>query len=111
MIEFTVCVTGRRDCSSICNLELRFSDGHIWQYQCSFSNGDCQWHRITYRYVGYPENQMPSHVSVYLKGKDQPCWAGNYGTKFAQTKLQLALREEHETHNQELDEALTEPDL
>jgi hypothetical protein len=54
---------------------------------------------------------MPSHVSVYLKGKDQPCWAGNYGTKFAQTKLQLALREEHETHNQELDEALTEPDL
>ncbi len=110
VIEFTVCVAGRRDCSSVCNLELCFSNGHIWQYQRSFSNGDCQWHRITYRYIDYPENEMPSHVSITLKGKDQRFWAGYYGTKFAQIKLRLALKKEDETENQEFEETLIEPD-
>jgi hypothetical protein len=110
VIEFTVCVAGRWDCSSICNLELSFSDGHIWRYQRLFTNGDRQWYRITYRYINYPENQMPSHVSINLRGKDRQYWAGNYGAKFAQIKLRLALRKEHETKNEELDEALIEPD-
>jgi hypothetical protein len=111
VIEFTVYIAGRRDCSSICHLELRFSDDHIWQYQRTFSNADCQWHRITYRYVNYPENQMPSHVSILLKGKDQRYWLGNYGAKFAQIKLRLALREENETENQESEEIIIQPDI
>jgi hypothetical protein len=110
VIEFTVCVAGRRDCSSQCKLELCFSNGHIWQYERSFSNGDCQWHRITYRYIDYPKNEIPSHVSINLRGKDLPVWAGNYGAKFAQIKLRLVLREEHETENQEFEETLIEPD-
>lgn len=51
---------------------------------------------------------MPSHVSLTLKGKDRRYWAGAYGAKFAQIKLQLALREEHETENQQLEETLIE---
>ncbi|CAF3501698.1 unnamed protein product [Rotaria socialis] len=106
VIEFTVCVAGRWDCSSICNLELCFSNGHEWKYQRSFSNGDCQWHRLIYRYVNYRPNEMPSHVSIILKGKDQRFWAGNYGAKFAQIKLRLALRQENETENQEFEETM-----
>ncbi len=109
VIEFTVCLAGRCDCSSHCHLELYFSNGHIWRYQRSFLNGDRQWHRITYRYIDYPENQMPAHVSITLRGKDQRYWAGNYGTKFAQIKLRLALRQQHETENQALEEILIEP--
>ncbi len=104
-------MAGRWDCSSICNLALHFSNGHIWTYERSFSNGDCKWYRITYRYMDYPENQMPAHVSIRLKGKDRQFWAGNYGTKFAQMKLRLALREENETENQELEETLVEPEI
>lgn len=110
MIEFTVCIAGRRDCPSECSIELCFSDGHVWQYQRSFVNGDCQWHRIIYRYVAYPKKQMPSHVSLLLKGKDRRYWAGAYGTKFAQIKLRLALRKEDETENQESEEIFIEPD-
>ena len=110
VIEFTVCIAGRWDCSSICNLRLSFSDKHAWDYQHLFTNGDRQWHRITYRYINYPENQMPSHVTIYMRGKDQRFWAGNYGTKFAQIKLRLALRKEDERENQELEEIITAPD-
>ncbi|CAF3735821.1 unnamed protein product, partial [Rotaria sordida] len=35
---------GRGNCSSICSLEL-------WRYQRWFTNRDCQWYRITYRYI------------------------------------------------------------
>ncbi len=111
IIEFTICVAGRSDCSSICHLRLYFSDDHTWDYQRSFSNGDCQWHRITYRYIDYSENQMPSHVTIHIKGKDQRGWAGNYGAKFAQIKLHLVLRKEDERENQEFEEILTQPDL
>lgn len=53
---------------------------------------------------------MPSHVAIYLKGKDRQFWAGQYGAKFAQIKLRLVLREEQQAENQELEEVLTEPD-
>lgn len=107
VIEFTVCIAGRRDCSSICHLELNFSNSHIWNYQRTFSNGDCHWHRITYRYVDYLKEEMPSHVSIVLKGKDSRFWAGHYGTKFAQIKLKLALRQENENENQVFEETIT----
>ncbi len=111
MIEFSVCVAARWDCASRYNLELHFSNDHIWTYQNSFSNGENKWHRITYRYMNYPSNEMPEYVSICLKGKDQQFWAGNYGTKFAQMKLRLALRGENEMENQESDETLIEPEI
>lgn len=90
---------------------MEFSDDHYWNYQRSFSNGDCQWHCITYRYMAYPENQMPSDVTIIMRGKDQRFWAGNYGAKFAQIKLRLALRKEDESENQESEEIITEPNV
>ena len=103
-------MAGRWDCASECKLTLTFSDGHEWHCQRSFTNGDNQWHRITYRYMTYASNQMPSRVSIHLKGKDRQYWAGHYGTKFAQIKLRLVLREENQREDQELEEILTPPE-
>lgn len=103
-------MAARWDCSSTCDIELSFSNRHQWRHQCSFNNGEQQWHRITYRYMSYPKNRMPSRVSIHMQGKDLRFWAGNYGTKFAQIRLRLLLREEHRETDEALDETLIAPE-
>lgn len=111
MIEFSICTAGRWDCSYRYKLKLSFSNGHIWNYNKDVNDGDNRWHRITYRYGGYLKGQQPPKVSMEIHGRDGRYWAGNYGTKFAQIRLRLVLRDENNQVEEENEEILKEPEI